>query len=249
MKVLALEFYKLRRKRIVVMMTLFLAMELIWTFMSMSIYMSRNADNVSWLSIIVMAASINGLFLPIMSAIAVSRISDMEHKGNTWKLLISTSVERSRLYWAKYICANTLLLYYLLLQAAAIAAFGMVNGFAGPPPFSLLMPFIGGAVLANLAVTALQQWVSLAIKNQAFSLCLGMLGGFIGMTAGLFPGSVRRLFAWSYYSELSPAAIAYNGQAAEYTLQQAGAGLIAGILLMAVIFYVAGVIHVTRQEV
>jgi len=249
MKVLALEFYKLRRKRIVVMMTLFLAMELIWTFMSMSVYMSRDADNVSWLSIIVMAASINGLFLPIMSAIAVSRISDMEHKGNTWKLLISTSVDRGSLYWAKYICANTLLLYYLLLQAAAIAAFGMVNGFAGPPPLLLLLPFIGGAALANLAVTALQQWVSLAIKNQAFALCLGMLGGFIGMTAGLFPAFVRRLFVWSYYFELSPVGIAYNGQAAEYTLQQAGAGLIAGILLMTVIFYVAGVIHVTRQEV
>ncbi|NQX70668.1 ABC transporter permease [Paenibacillus alba] len=249
MKVLALEFYKLRRKRIALMMTIFLTIELIWIFMSMSIYMSRNSGSVSWPSIIVMAASVNGLFLPVMCAIAVSRISDMEHKGNTWKLLIATSVKRSQLYLAKYICANTVLLSYVLVQAVAIAGFGIINGFDGSLPLPLMVYFIGGAVLTNLAVTALQLWVSLAVKNQAFALCLGMIGGFVGMTAGLFPAPIRRVFAWSYYSELSPVGIVYTGPTVEYSFQYASAGLLTGIWLMTIIFFAAGSIHVTRQQI
>ncbi|WP_232698535.1 ABC transporter permease [Brevibacillus daliensis] len=249
MKALALEFFKLRRKWILVMTTLFLGAEMFWAFMSISKSMARNPDSTGWEAIIVTIASMNGLFLPIISAIVVSRICDMEHKGNTWKLLISTDVKRNHIYMAKYVCATTVLLYYIVLQTIAIAVYGIVVGIASPLPPSLMIQFIGGGIVTNFAIVALQQWVSLSIKNQAFALSLGMVGGFMGMTSDLFPVILRRIFIWSYYSGLSPVSYHFTNHSMEYVIQPMGAGALAIVLFMSIIFYFAGSFHVTRQEV
>lgn len=81
-KALALEYFKIRRKKVWLMLTLFLIAELVWASMSMSISISRSPDNATWEALIFTLSSMNGLFLPIISAIIVSRICDMEHKGS-----------------------------------------------------------------------------------------------------------------------------------------------------------------------
>ena len=54
MKVISLEFYKLRRKHLFLMITLFLLVEIMWAFMATSISISRNPENASWEQLIVM---------------------------------------------------------------------------------------------------------------------------------------------------------------------------------------------------
>ncbi|APO43547.1 ABC transporter permease [Paenibacillus xylanexedens] len=249
MKALSLEYYKIRRKRIWVMLSLFLAAEMIWASMSMSISISRSAANASWEALIFSIASMNGLFLPIISAIVVSRICDMEHKGNTWKMLMTTNIGRNHVYTAKYICANSLILYGILAQAVFIVGFGLSKNISGPLPFSLLVQFVIGTLLTTLAITALQQWLSLTVRNQAFALCLGMLGGFIGTTSGLFPAGVRHLFIWSYYMDLNPVTYIYSASSGTYVSGMLPVGLFLAALLMAAIFYFAGNIHASRQEI
>ncbi|MDT9722557.1 ABC transporter permease [Paenibacillus sp. ClWae2A] len=249
MKALSLEYYKIRRKRIWVMLSLFLAAEMIWASMSMSISISRSAANASWEALIFSIASMNGLFLPIISAIVVSRICDMEHKGNTWKMLMTTNIGRNHVYTAKYICANSLILYGILAQAVFIVGFGLSKNISGPLPFSLLVQFVIGTLLTTLAITALQQWLSLTVRNQAFALCLGMLGGFIGTTSGLFPAGVRHLFIWSYYMDLNPVTYIYSATSGTYVSGMLPVGLFLAALLMAAIFYFAGNIHASRQEI
>ncbi len=195
-KIVGLEFFKIRRKKIWIMILLFLLVEMLWAFLSTSRSISSHSDHAVWESIIFSVSSMNGLFIPIISAIVVSRICDMEHKGVTWKMLVATNVDRRQLYAAKYICANSLLLFGILTQMLLMIVFGLVKGFPRDLPIELLIRFMAGTLLTTLAVTALQQWISLAIKNQTFSLCLGMLGGFIGMTAGLFPAAFRHIFIW-----------------------------------------------------
>lgn len=248
-KTFGLEYFKIRRKKIWIMILLFLAAEMMWAFLSTSMSIARNSDHAVWESIIFSIASMNGLFMPIISAIVVSRICDMEHKGSTWKMLVATNVSRGRLYAAKYLCANSLLLYGILAQTLLMIAFGLINHFPGGLPVEGLIHFIGGTMLATLAVTALQQWISMAVKNQAFALCLGMLGGFIGMTAGLFPSGIRHLFIWSYYSDLNPVAFQYAESSSSYITQPMNSGLVLAALGMIVLFYLAGNIHVNRQEI
>ncbi|WP_315370824.1 ABC transporter permease [Paenibacillus xylanexedens] len=249
MKALSLEYFKIRRKKIWVMLSLFLAAEMIWASMSMSISISRSATNASWEALIFSIASMNGLFLPIISAIVVSRICDMEHKGNTWKMLMTTNTGRNHVYTAKYICANSLILYGILAQAVFIVGFGLSKNISGPLPLSLLVQFAIGTMLTTLAITALQQWLSLTVRNQAFALCLGMLCGFIGTTSGLFPAGVRHLFIWSYYMDLNPVTYIYSASSGTYVSGMLPVGLFLAALLMAAIFYFAGNIHASRQEI
>ncbi|RXZ80909.1 ABC transporter permease [Paenibacillaceae bacterium] len=248
MSALLLEFYKIRRKKIGGMITLFLSAEMLWAFLSISRSIAKNPDNAGWESIIFSVASMNGLFLPIISAIVVSRICDMEHKGSTWKMLMATNVRRGQLYAAKYGCAVTLLLYGIVAQVGLMIAFGLAKGIAEPLPAELIIRFIGGTLLTTLAITALQQWLSLAIRNQAFALCLGMLGGFIGTTASLFPAAARQLFIWSYYTDLSPVTYVYAEAAGTFVVQNISTGLLVAALFMSLIFYTAGSIHTARRE-
>lgn len=248
-RTLRLEYYKIRRKKIWLLMACLHAAELLWTFMSISMSIARNPEHAVWESVFFSISSMNGLFMPIIAAIVVSRICDMEHKGATWKLLAATNVSRSRLYAAKYICANSWLALGILAQTALLLAFGVMKDFPGAPPLALLLRFVGGTLLTTLAVTALQQWLSMAIKNQAFGLCLGMLGGFIGMTAGMFPAVVRQLFIWSYYLELSPVTYQFAEALSSYKVQSVNLGVQAAALFMTLLFYIAGSIHVSRQEI
>ncbi|RCX23723.1 hypothetical protein DFP94_1011325 [Fontibacillus phaseoli] len=249
MKALSLEYFKIRRKRIWIMLTLFLAAEMVWASMSMSISISRNASNASWEALIFSISSMNGLFLPIISAIVVSRICDMEHKGNTWKMLMTTHTGRNRVYAAKYICANSLILYGVIAQAVFIVGFGWSKSISGDVPLSLLLQFALGTMLTTLVIIALHQWLSLTVRNQAFALCLGMLGGFIGTTSGLFPSGIRHLLIWSYYMDLSPITYVYNSASSYYVSGMPPMGLQIASLLLAVIFYSAGKLHNSKQEI
>ncbi|CAH0119426.1 hypothetical protein PAE9249_01929 [Paenibacillus sp. CECT 9249] len=249
MKTVMLEFYKLRRKRLLLMISMFLSVEIGWAFLSVSKSMSRNPDSSGWDGALVIIASLNGLFLPLIAAVVVSRLCDMEHKGNTWKLLTAASLKRHRLYFGKYACACILLLFAVIAQMAAIAGFGAVSGFGMPVPFSELFKLLAGTMLTNAVVIALQQWISLAVKNQAFGLCLGMIGGFIGMTADLFPAAVRRILIWSYYSGLSPVTYNFVNETMEFVPRQIVAFLPASVLLMGAAVYIAGSVHVSRQDI
>lgn len=249
MKVIALEFFKLRRRHLLLMTMLFLSAEVSWAFISVSKSFSRNPDSAGWEGIIMTLSAMNGLFLPILSAIVVSRICDMEHKGDTWRLLLALSVKRHSLYAAKYVCASALLLTAVLLQTLAIVGIGFANGLEPPIPYALMLQFFGGTMLTNLVILALQQWVSLAVKNQAIALCLGMIGGFFGMTADLFPAFVRRLLIWSNYKELSPVTFHYANDTMQFVTRNIGWHLPVTLLLIGATIYIAGSIHLSRKEI
>ncbi|MFD1179179.1 ABC transporter permease [Paenibacillus puldeungensis] len=243
-----LEFYKLRRKRIFLMIPLLLSVELAWACISVSMALAQHPGEVGWADTVMTVSSMNGLFLPILSAVIVSRICDMEHKGNTWKMLMSASVKRSRLYAAKYACAVLLLLFAVILQVVVITAFGAANAFPALPG-GMLLKFIGSAMLTSLAVVALQQWVSLVVKNQAFALSLGMFGGFIGLTADLFPAAIRRFFIWSYYTGLGPVTYSYENEIMKFVDNPVHPILPLIALLAALLAYTLGSIHFGRQDV
>lgn len=249
MKSISLEFFKLKHKHLFLMITLLISVEIAWAFISVSMSISRNPSTVGWKDIIMTIASMNGLFLPIISAVVASRICDMEHKGNTWKLLISASVKRSYIYAAKYTCACLLLLYASVIQVFAIAVFGTVNSFEHPLPFFLLLRFLGGTMLTSIVIIALQQWVSLAVKNQSFALCLGMIGGFIGMTADLFPAMILPLFIWSYYTGLCPVTYSYLNNSMSFVTRNIETYLVVVVVLIGTLVYAVGSIHVSRQDV
>lgn len=251
MKAISLEFFKLRRKGIFLIMTIFLLIEIAWLYIVISMSISRNPEYAKWELIIVTLSSMNGLFLPILSAICVSRISDMEHKGNTWKLLLSLSINPMDLYRAKYFIGSFIMLWICVLQVVSIIVIGTINGFNDPVPLFLLFQFFIGTALTNMVIIALQQWISLAVKNQAFALCMGMVGGFIGMTADLFSEKVGRIFVWSYYTKLSPIAQSYTTGKINFIVRNMSSLLpmMAILIVVTICIYITGSIYISRREI
>lgn len=251
MRAISLELYKLRHKHLFLMVTLFLLVEIAWASIATSMSIARNPENAGWEPLIAMLSSLNGLFLPILTAICVSRICDMEHKGNTRKLLLTVSLKPIELYGAKYISAFIIMLWASMLQVLSIVAFGIINNFKEAVPLFLLFRFLMGTVLTNMAVIALQQWVSIAIKNQAFPLTLGMVGGFIGMASDLFPQGVGRIFVWAYYTRLSSVTQSYTNEKIYFFVRDMNSLLpvMKALILASIGIYLAGCIHVSKQEV
>jgi basic membrane protein A len=92
MKYLCLELYKLKRRKVFLTFVLILGVELLFVFSNYGnnenfLGMISDPNAPAWEDLIVGPATMNGLFLPILSAVIASRICDMEHRGNTWKLL------------------------------------------------------------------------------------------------------------------------------------------------------------------
>lgn len=251
MRELALELFKLRRKRLFLIIALFLLVQLAWAFASVSISLSRHPEQPDWEALLVTVAAMNGLFLPILIAVSVSRIWDMEHKGRTWNMLLTLSVKPSRLYAAKYVCASLVMLWVGLLQVLAITGFGLSQGFRQPIPFGLMAHFLVGSLLTSIVIIALQHWVSMAVKNQAFALSLGMIGGFFGLTADLFPSEISRIFIWSYYSALSPVRQKLAHDQIHYMIQDLGSlwPALAFLVGTGMAIYLAGRFHMVRKEV
>ncbi len=251
MRAISIEFFKFRHRHIYLMATLFLLIEVIFLFMGMSRSISMKPENANWEALIVMFASMNGLLFPILIAVSVSRICDMEHKGNTWKLLLTLSIKPGQVYAAKYIYACILILWVCIVQVLSIAAFGIVKDFEDPLPTFLLIRYFFGIVFTSLAIVALQQWVSLMKKNQVIALTLGMIGGFIGMTADLMPSGVSRIFIWSYYSGLSPVSLSYESEELDFIVRNLNAllPLMLIVIIAAISIYLAGSMHLSRKEV
>lgn len=85
----------------------------------------------------------------------------------------------------------------------------------------------------------------------AFALSLGMIGGFFGLTADLFPSEISRIFIWSYYSALSPVRQKLAHDQIHYMIQDLGSlwPALAFLVGTGMAIYLAGRFHMVRKEV
>ena len=112
MKLLKLEFYKCRRRKILLICAAALGMELLW----MGVYFARMEPEEmteGWMLLLYNLSMVDSIILPLGIATLASRNCELEHKGNTWKLL-ETMTSPGGLYAAK-ICWGALILGGLLL--------------------------------------------------------------------------------------------------------------------------------------
>lgn len=95
---LSLEFYKIRRRGVFLTALLLCGVEGAWTAYSVQSYFEENGANLIWNNLFTNLAMLHGLFLPLAIAVLSSRICDMEHKGDTWKLLGTAAEPMGKLY-------------------------------------------------------------------------------------------------------------------------------------------------------
>ena len=193
MKLLRLEFYKCRRRKIVLICAAVLAIELIW----MEAFFARqDAGDLKWgwMLLLYNLAMVDCIVLPLSVATLASRNCEPEHKGSTWKLL-ETMASPGKLYAAKLGWGALVLAALLTIRSGLFLAAGIAQGFPGVIPWGRFGLFTLISWTVSMMVYALQQGLSLRFANQAAALVCGIAGSFLGILSMLFPPALTQLMA------------------------------------------------------
>ena len=208
MKLLRLEFYKCRRRKIVLVCAAVLAVEIVW----MAAFFARqDAEDLrwGWMLLLYNLATVDAIVLPLSVATLASRSCELEHKGSTWKLL-KTMASPSGIYAAKLGWGALVLAGLLVIRSGLFLAVGIAQGFSGAIPLGRFGWFTLISWAVSMMVYALQQGLSLRFANQAAALVCGISGSFLGILSMLFPPALIRCVPWGYYGLMSLVGMDWN---------------------------------------
>ena len=249
MKLLKLEFYKCRRRRITLVCAAVLAVELLW----MGAFFDRqSAEDMrwGWMLLLYNLAMVDAIVMPLSVATLASRSCELEHRGNTWKLL-ETMASPGGLYAAKLGWGALVLAALLALRAGVFLAAGVVIGFSGPAPWGRFGLFTLLSWAVSMMAWALQQGLSLRFANQAAALVCGIFGSFIGIMSMLFPPSLVRCVPWGFYGLMALARMEWDPDTrfTQFFWQWPQPLDLVLLALWAVLFFIVGRTLFVRKEV
>ena len=185
MKLLRMEFFKCRRRKIALICLAFVAVQLAWMGRTLT-QMEPGELAQGWMSLLYNLAVIDVVMLPLTISALASRNCELEHKGSTWKLW-ETVTTPQRLFGAK-----------------------LAVGFPAQIPWGKLLLSFALCFGVSFVIYALQQGLSLWFVNQAVPLAVGIFGSFVGLFALFFPQWVQRCVIWGYYGVLIQAGMNWD---------------------------------------
>ena len=194
---LKLEFYKTKRQG------MWLLLLIVWLFQHvyLSYGMERNDQRLAqgWLLLLYNLPLINAIILPIFYAVLASKLIDYEHKENTWKLL-ETLQSKTCLFLSKTWIGLCYILLFSCMQLISIFIIGSFYDFSGKPDLLAYALYFVQTILISFVLYLLQLILSFAFTNQAFSLCVGLAGGMMGLFIMFFPRSILyEIIPWGLF--------------------------------------------------
>jgi len=199
-KALALEFHKIHRRRVWMIVAAMILVQILWSIWGVR-RMDAHELSQGWMFFLYQFPLLNSIMMPVIAAVVASRLCDIEHKGQMLKLL-NTVMPAGRLFAAKFICGALYMLAAVLLQLIVMVAVGYAVGFMGAPPFDKLFYYLLFTTAVNLTILLLQQVLSLLFVNQMVPLTVGLVGGLAGLFIMFFPQNLERFLLWGYYGVL-----------------------------------------------
>ncbi len=246
---LQMEWKKIRRKKIGLTMCALMGVQFAWL-----LWASKNPDEKEllqgWLSQLQTQPLVCAIMMPTVMSVLASRLADIEHKGNTYKLL-KTLKPAGTLYHAKALCGFLFILFMTAADFLFLLLLGYGHGYVGNPnPKAFLFSFVM-QIACCLALYLLQLDLSMLFFNQMIPLVAGLCGSMLGVILmylktysflpwGGFLSSAIVMMDWNpdtrvinfYYREYSPVELF----------------ALAMIFVWIVVFYTAGRILFTRKE-
>ena len=107
----------------------------------------------------------NAIVMPVAAAVLVSRLCDMEHRGDAFKQLFTMQPAHG-LFDAKLVLGGAWLLAAVVGQLAAIRLVGSWKGFTDALTTGDVLCYLGGQFLVSLFLALLLQVLALRFKNQ-----------------------------------------------------------------------------------
>jgi lantibiotic transport system permease protein len=131
------------------------------------------------------------LLLPMYVILVTSLVVQLEYRNNTWKQVYASPRSYADIFFSKFcvvhlLILSCLILFNMFLVLAAYIANIFIPEFAffkTPVPWKLMLSFTGKLYVSVLAMTAIQYWISLRLRNYIAPLGIGLGLLIIGLTA------------------------------------------------------------------
>lgn len=200
-KSISMEFYKIRHRKIGLTVLAVIIVQLMYALWKMK-YTNSHDLSQGWMDCIYSFATINCIMMPMLVTVISSRLSDIEHKGNTFKLLMAV-MPRKQLFLSKFLCGGFYLLISVLLQVGIMICIGEQRGITQEFPYWYFCYYTLITFLVNLTLLLLQLILSLQFANQMITFCITIGGTFLGLYSLFFENAAKYVL-WAYYMLLSP---------------------------------------------
>lgn len=174
---LSIELRKTKRRGLWLVLPSLLLIITVWA--GRNIGDERFLDD-GWLMTLFDLPLLNAILIPTFIAVLASRIIDMEHRGNTWKMLETLQNKRD-IYLAKVIYGLIAIVLFAAAETAVFLGLGYKVGFKGTPDGWAYGLFFVQTFMITLNLYLLQMILSLIFSNQAVALCVGLCGSMAGL--------------------------------------------------------------------
>lgn len=206
-KALSMEFYKVRHRKVGLTVLAVIAVQFMFALWNMK-YKNTHELSQGWMDSFYTFSSINCIFMPMLAAVIGSRLSDIEHKGNTLKLL-KAIMPGKQLFAAKFLCGGFYMFITIFLQAGIMIFIGNLRGITQEFPYGYFCYYVLFTTIINLTLLLLQLMLSLQFVNQTIAFAVAIVGTFLGLYSLFFENAARYVI-WGYYMVLSPVRMDWN---------------------------------------
>lgn len=184
--------------------------------------------------------SIHQLLVPTLLlgiTLLASMLAGLEHQAQAWKLMLALPVPKVHVYVGKFLWLAGLLLVSASLAGIGTVLLGVSLGFGPEIPWVMALGEGYFPYLAAFPVMALQFWVSMFVRNQAFPMTLGIIGTMMSMNLS-FNASLNWV-PWAYPVLAAPL------EAGRYNPEKwIAVGLVVGAALLLI-----GSLHFAKRDV
>ena len=129
------------------------------------------------------------LYFPFYVIIVTSLVVQIEYRNNTWKQVYASPRSYADIFFSKFCIIHLLILSSFLLFNIFVLSGGIIANtfrsrytfFDTPVPWEKILRFTAKQYIAVLAMTSIQYWLSLRLRNYIAPLGIGLALIIIGI--------------------------------------------------------------------
>ena len=162
-------------------------------------YHNKEAVSDGWMILFYNIPIINCVFFPVTIAGFASRLMDLEHKGDMLKCLYTFSTPQ-KIFFTKYLYGALSTVVLVAMQCGSFILSCRILGFDSNFPAKYLLIHGISTFMTCMTLLSIHLLLAFLYRNQAVSISVGILGGFMGFFSIVLPKSIiQKLIPWATF--------------------------------------------------
>ncbi|QDQ00460.1 ABC transporter permease subunit [Lysinibacillus fusiformis] len=203
--------------------------------------MAQELHTSEWTFLVLSSHWAMFLMVPLSIAIFASKIVNIEHEANTWKILFALPISRYSIYLSKFIYLLLLCVFSATFIVGSILFIGLSLDFNGPIPWGLILKQAFYPYIVSFPLMAFQLWISMVCQNQMIPISLGVIFAL----SGFFLQNIKWLF-WVYPIWGTP--ILTSDKFNEVIINTDLSFFFNMSFIVGIFFLISGMIHFSKKE-